>query len=553
VLLFAACQDENLLPRFEVDKPVITIGAEGGTEFLQVSSPTEWVAMSTEPWVSISPANGIGETRCNISIDSTLVDGSRTATLYFRTLDEGDLRVSVNQLGFGKQIILEDSVLTIASSTNSLADRYFEATITANIPFGIKVEYEESPLIEWITPSKVELDLDRGSRPRTTTVRFDWKINTQFEERVAHIHFVPLNAEDILEHPAMLTLTQEAAPTITDDRAGDSLALITIIDRLQLLSPWEVSENMQYWPNITLWEATDEEIISGEVPQAAIGRVRSADIMMCYTKESIPQEIRYLKYIETLNIYSNVNTMLLSIELGSEVCELEYLKHLQIGAFGLVSLPDEFVKLGDKLESLDLSSNNFEDIPAILTKENFPKLKRLYFIDCRRWTVTNLGNKDTHEDGIGLHFNANENDALKRLLLWDTLEELRLSNNYIEGQIPDFIVGQDGVEAWSQADVEAWGGDTIKNLVGMPKIMPNMKRLTLNLNFFTGKLPEWVLYHPHLLDWFPESLIYMQKENGIDSDGKLVKFDNEPTDYEYYYNFFPGYREKYEIKEEFED
>ena len=553
VLLFAACQDENLLPRFEVDKPVITIGAEGGTEFLQVSSPTEWVAMSTEPWVSISPANGIGETRCNISIDSTLVDGARTATLYFRTLDEGDLRVSVNQLGFGKQIILEDSVLTIASSTNSLSDRYFEATVTANIPFGIKVEYEESPLIEWITPSKVELDLDRGSRPRTTTVRFDWKINTQFEERVAHIHFVPLNAEDILEHPAMLTLTQEAAPTITDDRAGDSLALITIIDRLQLLSPWEVSENMQYWPNITLWEATDEEIISGEVPQAAIGRVRSADIMMCYTKESIPQEIRYLKYIETLNIYSNVNTMLLSIELGSEVCELEYLKHLQIGAFGLVSLPDEFVKLGDKLESLDLSSNNFEDIPAILTKENFPKLKRLYFIDCRRWTVTNLGNKDTHEDGIGLHFNANENDALKRLLLWDTLEELRLSNNYIEGQIPDFIVGQDGVEAWSQADVEAWGGDTIKNLVGMPKIMPNMKRLTLNLNFFTGKLPEWVLYHPHLLDWFPESLIYMQKENGIDSDGKLVKFDNEPTDYEYYYNFFPGYREKYEIKEEFED
>ena len=551
VLLFTACQDENLLPRFEVDKPVITIGAEGGTEFLQVSSPTEWVAMSTEPWVSISPANGIGETRCNISIDSTLVDGARTATLYFRTLDEGDLRVSVNQLGFGKQIILEDSVLTIASSTNSLADRYFEATITANIPFGIKVEYEESPLIEWITPSKVELDLDRGSRPRTTTVRFDWKINTQFEERVAHIHFVPLNAEDVLEHPAMLTLTQEAAPTITDDRAGDSLALITIIDRLQLLSPWEVSENMQYWPNITLWEATDEEIISGEVPQDAVGRVRSADIMMCYTKESIPQEIRYLKYIETLNIYSNVNTMLLSIELGSEVCELEYLKHLQIGAFGLVSLPDDFVKLGDKLESLDLSSNNFKEIPSILTKENFPKLKRLNFIDCRRWSLYDLQKKESYEDGIGLHFSTNENDALKRLLLWNTLEELRLSNNYIEGQIPDFTVGQDGVEAWSEADVA--GNDTLQNLVGRPKIMPNMKRLTLNLCFFTGKLPEWVLYHPHLLDWFPESLIYMQKENGIDSNGKLVKFDNEPTDYEYYYNFFPGYREKYEIKEEFED
>ena len=27
----------------------------------------------------------------------------------------------------------------------------------------------------------------------------------------------------------------------------------------------------------------------------------------------------------------------------------------------------------------------------------------------------------------------------------------------------------------------------------------------------------------------------------------------KPTDYEYYYNFFPGYRKKYEIKEELED
>ena len=551
VLLFAACQEENLLPRFEIDKPAITIGAEGGTEYLQVTSPTEWVAMSTEPWVSISPANGIGDTKCSISIDSTLVDGARTATLYFRSVGEGDLKVSVNQLGFGKQIILEDSVLTIASSTNSLAERYFEANVTANVPFGVKVEYEESPLIEWITPSKIDLELDRGSRPRTTTVRFDWKINTQFEERVARIHFVPLNETDELDNPAVLTLTQEAAPTITDDRAGDSLALITIIDRLQLLSPWEVTENMQYWPNITLWEATDEEIVSGEIPREAVGRVRSANIMMCYTKESIPQEIRYLKYIETLNIYSNVNTMLLSIDLGSEVCELEYLKHLQIGAFGLVSLPDDFVKLGDKLETLDLNSNNFNEVPAVLTKENFPRLKSLNLLACRRWSVYDLSKGHNYEEGIGLHFNANEDDALRRLLLWDTLEELRLSNNYIEGQIPDFKVGDEGVEVWTAADVA--GNDTLQNLIGRPKIMPNMKRLTLNLNFFTGNIPDWVLYHPYLIDWFPESLIYMQHNNGLDSNGKVAKFDNEPTDYEYYYNFFPGYREKYEIKEEFED
>ena len=104
---------------------------------------------------------------------------------------------------------------------------------------------------------------------------------------------------------------------------------------------------------------------------------------------------------------------------------------------------------------------------------------------------------------------------------------------------------------WAAKDVA--GNDTLKNLVGKPKIMPKMKRLTLNLNFFTGNLPEWVLYHPYLLDWFPESLIYMQQVNAYDSEGKPSKFDNEPTDYEYYFEFFPGYRAKYEIKEEIED
>lgn len=547
-VLFCSCNEEgNGLVGFEIDKASVSVVPEGGTEYLQVTSATEWVAVSDKPWISISPANGIGSTKCRIVVDSTLESSARTATLRFSAIGETPVNVPVTQFGFAKQIIVKNPEVSIASATNSVADRYFEATVTSNVRFGVQVEYDEEPLIEWITPEKIDLELDRGSRPRTTTVRFDWKINTDFDKRTARIHFVPLDAADVLENSAILSVTQDAAPTITDDRAGDSLALVTITNRLQLLSPWDVSENMQYWPNITLWEGTDEDLPCPE----AVGRVRSANIMMCYTKESLPQEIRYLKYIETLNIYSNVNTMLLSIELGSEVCELEYLKHLQIGAFGLVSLPDDFVKLGDKLESLDLSSNNFEDIPAILTKENFPRLKKLDFIDCRRWTLSDLSKKNTYEDGIGLYFNANEKDVLRRLLLWDTLEELRLSNNYIEGQIPDFKVGDEGVEVWTVEDVA--GNDTLKNLVGMPKIMPKMKRLTLNLCFFTGRLPDWLLFHPHLLDWFPESLIYMQKENGIDSNGKLVKFDNEPTDYEYYYKFFPGYREKYEIKEEFED
>ena len=560
VVLFASCDEKGInAPGFSIDKleEGIFAAPEGGTEYLQVTSTVEWVASANQPWLSVSPANGFGNTKCSVLVDSTLENGVREAILAFETIEGERYEVTVEQGGFGKFISLKDSVKTIKSATNNVADRYFEVEVSTNVDFKINVVDSLGQSVQWVTPKQTEVtpNFDRPSRPRSTKVRFDWKINSDTTERVAIINFLPLNEEDKLEKSALLTLTQDAAPIITDDRAGDSLAVVTIINRLQLLSPWNTSENMQYWNNVTLWEGTDKEIVRGEVPREAIGRVRKASFMMSNTKESLPLELRYLKYIETLNIYSNVNTMLLSIELGNEICDLEYLKHLQIGAFGLVSLPDDFVKLGDKLETLDLNSNNFPEVPHMLTPENFPKLKKLDILACRRWTVTDLRRKDSYEDGIGLHFKSSvkEDNDLRRLLLWENLEELRLSNNYIEGQIPDFEVGEDGVVAYDSIDVETWGGDTIKNLVGMPKIMPNMKRLTLNLNFFTGKLPDWILYHPRLLDWFPESLIYMQQVNAYDSDGKPSKFENEPTDYEYYFDFFPGYREKYEIKEEFED
>ena len=181
-------------------------------------------------------------------------------------------------------------------------------------------------------------------------------------------------------------------------------------------------------------------------------------------------------------------------------------------------------------------------------------MKSLNLLHCRRWIITgnNLTKKnEQHEGKIGLYFNASENDVLKRLFLWDSLEELWINNNYIEGHLPNFTADDEGVELWMSNDsVIVLGGDTLKNLVGRPKIMPNMKSLKINLNFFTGELPEWLLKHPRLLDWFPESLIYPQQDKGIDSNGDPVGFSNVPTNYEYYFDFFPGYREKYEIKEE---
>jgi len=176
----------------------------------------------------------------------------------------------------------------------------------------------------------------------------------------------------------------------------------------------------------------------------------------------------------------------------------------------------------------------------------------LSFVASRRWNTTDLRRKDEYDSGIGLHINASTDDAFRRLLLWENLEELSLSNCYIEGELPDFKVGEDGVEAYTQADVDAWGGDTIQYVAdnAIPKILPSCRMLRINLNFFTGNLPDWLLYHPRLLEWVPELLVFNQQEQGLNSAGEHVRFDNEPKTFDYYFDVFPGMRDKFEFKEE---
>lgn len=549
VSFVVACGDDDTdLSGLMLDKTDITVGAEGGTDRLLVQSSTEWVAAASEPWVMVSPANGVGTTECQVVIDSTLVNDVREATISFTPSGQLPQIVTIHQTGFEKVIKLEKTEFEIESSAK-LDKRFFEVVVTTNVQFKVDIDFGKEKELEWVNAETFEVDLDRGARPRTVKLRFDWRMNTQPEERVAKINFIPINSGDNLKEAAVLTLTQKAAPKIEDNRSGDSLALVMIAEQLNLFGySWDTSENLRNWNNVVLWEATDEDLPSKE----AIGRVRSVAYTMFRTEESIPQEIRYLKYLESLNISTNTNTMLLDIDLGPEICQLDYLKHLKIFAYGLVSLPDEFIELGNSLETLDLSANNFTKIPEVLNKENFPNLKSLNLTGNRRWATTDLRKAVNYENGLGFHFNVNNTNALRNLFLWDTLEELRLSNNYMEGQLPDFEVGTDGVQAYTQMDVDAFGGDTIQYLADkkMPKILPKMKLLAINLNYFTGRIPDWILYHPYFLEWVPEYLLFVQQENGINSEGVLVGFDNEPVTFDYYYNVFPGTRDKYEIKEE---
>ena len=545
---FVACNDdEEKGANFSLDKSEITFAAEGGADILLVESNDSWTVSATEPWLSVSPASGTGNAACHVVVDSSLVSEMRTASVRFTPSAMPAVAVTVKQMGYGKMIVPDTSEIWVEASAK-MEERYFETTVTTNVKFSVEID---SLGAEWLTSESVAVELDKGARPRTAKLRFDWKMNTVPDVRVAEIKLIPQDEDSVMIEPTIITVCQKPALKIEDNRAGDSIALVVIYERLNCWSDaWDTSENLQYWEGVELWEASDKDLPAPD----AVGRVRAVQYSFLNTKETIPSEIRHLRYLESLAISSNVNTMLLNIELGSEICELEHLKYLTLFSYGIVSLPDDFVKLGKSLVALDLSANNFAQIPAMLTQENFPNLKSLSFVASRRWNTTDLRKKDEYKDkdGLGLHVNVTTDNTFRRLLLWENLEELAFSNCYLEGELPDFKVDQEGVVAYTQEDVDAWGGDTIQYLADnkMPKILPNCTMLRLNLNFLTGNLPDWLLYHPHFMDWAPDLLIFNQQEKGLNSAGEAVRFDNEPKTFDYYYDVFPGTREKYELKDE---
>ncbi|EJX10641.1 leucine Rich repeat-containing domain protein [gut metagenome] len=543
--------DEVSAANFSLSQKEVATNAEGGKENVTVTSDVEWVAKTSEPWLNISPASGTGSTECVITIDAALKNEVRNAEICFIPKGQNPDTIRVTQLGYDKMIYVKKTEVKLKAS-EPYEKRFFVAEITTNVPFEVQTEYltekDDVLLSDWIRlerKNKPSFNLE-SARPQTLKIRFEWDMNPEWIQREAKINFVPTQESDKEAKITPIKVIQEASPVITDDRSGDSLAILTIRERLHSEVAIDPSENMNYWECISLWERTDKNLPC----QEAIGRVRSLNFTMLKIKESIPQEVKYLKYLETFKVYGNENTMLLDIKLGSELCELKYLKHLQIGGYGLSGLPDDFGRL-KTLESLDLSANNFTEIPAVLNQNNFPNLKKLVFNGNRRWTISNLQdtkyNKDTE---IGLHMNLNQTpNEINPLFLWENLEELILSYNYLEGTLPEY----EDMPAYTDADLEKYFGehatDTLSYLVenNIPKIMPNMKHLTLNLNFLTGPMPKWLLYHPHFLDWFPEILIFNQQENAFDSKGVPVKFSNQPINFDYYFEAFPLYRDKYEM------
>ena len=623
-LMTASCSDSDdvdIPGGLAIDKEQIEIAAEGGSEQLAIAASQNWVANVDEPWLMLTPANGVGSTTATVVVDSTLMNGRRTTDIVFIG-DNGQRRtVSVKQFGYGKQIDIKEPTVEIENS-ESYDKRAFESLISANVECKIgKIEYSfegdmtdaekaenESEREGWLLNSKDEdkltgtnlgIVLDRKARPRSVKFKFRWAMNVVPAVRVAKVHLVPVKAEDQLvdadgkpTDDVILTVRQKAAPKIEDNRAGDSLSVIMINQKLGSIATFDSSDNMRNWSGVTLWEATDAFV---KTHPEALGRVRSVKFSMFNLKsgETLPKEVGNLKFLESFSVAANENNQIREVKLGDEICSLKYLKNLTVQAYGLTQLPANFVNLGKSLESLNLVSNNFNklsDITNIVNEKNFPKLRNLILYAQRRTDVViniaSLGEMNAsgvyvyNNYPIGLYGKVNagtaDRQALLKLLTWDKLNTLELSYCFLEGELPTDDEMTEALEAagkatrYSKSDFSTNKADYLDKLVGdtckwllsgwdnpvtckhkdgsvvsedvyplqVPRVLPNCRQLSLNLNFLTGAVPKWILYHPHLVEWTPSIMIFNQQPKGKNSDGAAVGFSNMTEDsysYDYYY------------------
>lgn len=622
-LMTASCSDSDdvdIPGGLAIDKEQIEIAAEGGSEQLAIAASQNWVANVDEPWLMLTPANGVGSTTATVVVDSTLMNGRRTTDIVFIG-DNGQRRtVSVKQFGYGKQIDIKEPTVEIENS-ESYDKRAFESLISANVECKIgKIEYSfegdmtdaekaenESEREGWLLNSKDEdkltgtnlgIVLDRKARPRSVKFKFRWAMNVVPAVRVAKVHLVPVKAEDQLVDAdgkpiddVILTVRQKAAPKIEDNRAGDSLSVIMINQKLGSIATFDSSDNMRNWSGVTLWEATDAFV---KTHPEALGRVRSVKFSMFNLKsgETLPKEVGNLKFLESFSVAANENNQIREVKLGDEICSLKYLKNLTVQAYGLTQLPTNFVNLGKSLETLNLVSNNFNklsDITNIVNEKNFPKLRNLILYAQRRTDVlidiASLGKKNAsgvyvyNNYPIGLYGKVNagaDRQALLKLLTWDKLNTLELSYSFLEGELPTDEEMDAALKAagkatrYSKSDFSINKEDYLDKLVGdtcrwllsgkgnpvtckhkdgsvvskdvypyqVPRVLPNCRQLSLNLNFFTGKVPNWILFHPHLVEWNAPTMIFNQQPKGKNSDGAAVGFSNMTEDsysYDYYY------------------
>ncbi len=561
VLSLVACQqDVELDVDFSIDTESLVVGPERSTESVNITLPDQlWVADTNVSWITVSPANGYGTSECTFTINTTQLDTSRDGYVTFNCYANGSSvptdqkSVKVTQFGFAKEILVDVSEFELENYA-AYGERTIEIEVTTNVAFGIEKVNEEGSSVSWLSHSISDLSAnlasleDTGYTPITFTLEIDWNQNTVPQARAAHINFIPTNSAEELATNQSVSITQKAGDIIEQTAEGDSLALVAIARNMGCYD-WP-TERVMFWDGVELWEATDSDLPTTDY----IGRVRSVLFYMMSTDEDLPFELTYLRAAETIMVRGNTNASTKDLSINNfwankddngDYC-FKNLKYLEIMSYGIDELDESLLELGryGQLETLDVSINNFKSIPREVNPDNFPNLKEFRITACQSAYYYDLSNivEDYGEIGI-----EEDIESLSYLFEWDNLETLAIGVNYLYGNIPDsdswgYYTEEDIAQSWSD---EAQRDTLPTYLVGkVKKVLPNVTELRLNLNRLTGKLPDWLLYHPQLSLWDPDTLVFNQ--DGLNRDGDVAGFDNVPYDYDYYYNIYDYLALEYE-------
>lgn len=500
--------DDNVGEPFGLEVTQLVFGGDGGKRSFKLSADKDWVVTSDAEWCLVSPTNGDASTVCEVRVDTSYLYSEREAHLNFHCGNK-TRQVSVSQLGYEKVILLDKELIEVPDFTD-YESMFEEVKVKSNVPYEILVEYADASRSGWLKAKKVS-EGKIESVPRDGKVRFNYSMYLESDRnREATVIFRQTDAkEGEIPVESRLKFRQTKAEEILPGAKGDSLALLALSRIMNLSVNWDTSQPMMFWNNI---DVEDVSYTDANGKTVFGPRVVAARFTMFETNEGIPYHVRYLDQLRELSFVANGNAHLKDIDLGEHVTYLPRLKYLTLIGYGISRLPERMKQM-DSLVELELSGNNLTEIPVdIIAALDKKSLRYINMANNRKRDVFgNLYNYASERASLGIH--GTLPSALFQL---KNIRYIGLSYNYLEGEIPDM-----GYDASKYATLE----EKVKN----NPVMPQLEQLSINLNFFSGAMPDWLLYHPNLRCWDPYTLVFNQYERARDSRGHNTGFTNEPA------------------------
>ncbi len=247
---FAACADSEEIVEFGLEGSEVAIGPEGGVHRIRINSADNWIATTDNPWITVSPTNGRGSVECEIRIDSALTVEPRRGFVRIQNQSTWDNKeVVIEQEGFPYSITIEEPEVSVMDYAG-YDDRSFEVKVRSNVDFNVTIPDNAG----WLKNENYKVNLDRGVRPREVTLRFNWRINSMPEERLAEVVFTPKEAVEMAVQQSLTVRQQAAEPIVENTRQGDSVALLGIARALDMWMQWDSSVSMNNWEDVVLWD-----------------------------------------------------------------------------------------------------------------------------------------------------------------------------------------------------------------------------------------------------------------------------------------------------------